>query len=153
MSALPFWGEQPKIKLDLLSAKTTLCGFPVLILVLERSREEHTEVFMGPGVFQGWHEPVPMTSLSDPFSWETPGSSSAVPVWMWLCSCGLTDSARCATPHCLRPEWGGIFALCVPSSLSLFSCQETPGCLLESLTGSRPVRFCRCPGMHGDSGK
>lgn len=44
MPALLFCGEQPKIRLASLSAKTTLCGFPVLILVLEGSREQHTEV-------------------------------------------------------------------------------------------------------------
>lgn len=44
MPALPFCGEQPEIRLALLSAKTTLCGFPELILVLGRGREEHTEV-------------------------------------------------------------------------------------------------------------
>lgn len=62
-------------------------------------------------------------------------SGSAVPEWMWLCSCGLTDFACCAIPHYLRPEWGGIFALCVTNSPSSSPCQETCGHLLESFTG------------------
>lgn len=39
-----FLERAAKIRLVLLSAKTMLCCFPVLILVLEGSREEHTEV-------------------------------------------------------------------------------------------------------------
>lgn len=75
-----------------------------------------------------------MALLSDRFSWETPRSSSAVPVWMWLCGCGLTDSACCAINPSL-PERGGIFAPGVTDSPSPSPCQETPGRLFESLTG------------------
>lgn len=86
-----------------------------------------------------------MALLSDRFSWETRRSSSAVPVWMWLCSCGLTDFACCAIPHCLRPEWGGIFALGVTNSPSPSPCQEAPGHLFESLTGISTSRVLSVP--------
>lgn len=118
-----FLGRAAKNKMDFIVCKDHVVWFSCTDPGAGREQgRAHWAGFVGPGVFQGWHEPVPMASLSGLFSWETPGSRSAVPVWMWMCGCGLTAFACYAIPHCLRPEWGGILALGVPTSPSLYSC-------------------------------